>query len=62
MKHHNQLGTETDEYRRRLALGLSLECLNDNYRRVPDAVHFAVLCAQVLSVIACLALIWNLIF
>lgn len=62
MKHHNQLSTETDEYRRRLALGLSMERLGDNYKRVPDAVHFAVLFAQVLSVIACLALIWNLIF
>ena len=62
MKHHNQLSTETDEYRRRLALGLSLECVNDNYKRVPDAVHFAVLCAQVAGVIACGVLIWKLIF
>jgi hypothetical protein len=62
MKHHNQLSNETDEYRRRLALNLSMERLGDNYRRVPDAVHAAVLAAQVLGVIACLALIWNLIF
>jgi hypothetical protein len=62
MKHHNQLGNETDEYRRRLSLGLSMEHLNDNHRRIPDAVHFAILCSQVAGVIACGVLIWNLIF